>query len=125
MPCFVYPNAIESANTSPSVAPPPEAAVVCLVLSGNIIPSADTLPLTPIPPFEIMAPVIFDVEVVVLLATNIFEYTTLAPAIIPPTPVPVVILVAVKFTVVKFVETLMLFTLSVAIDLLKVKEECL
>ena len=61
-----YPNAIESANTSPIEAPA-VAAVVCLVLSGNIIPSADTLPLTPIPPLTVIAPVVFDVDTVVLV----------------------------------------------------------
>jgi hypothetical protein len=68
-----------------------------------------------------MAPVEFDVEVVVLLATNIFEYITFAPAMMPPTPEPVVIVVAVKVEVTKFVDTLMFFTLSVAIVLLNVK----
>ena len=38
-----------------------------------------------------MAPVEFDVEVVVLFATNTFEYITFAPTIIPPMPDPVVI----------------------------------
>ena len=53
--------AMESANTSPSGAPP-EAAVVCLVPSSKIIPLADTLPLTPIPPTTCIEPVAFDVD---------------------------------------------------------------
>ena len=59
------------------------------------MPSAVTLPLTPIPPLTVIAPVEFDVEVVVL--------------------------VAVKVEVTKDVDTLMFFTLSVAIVLLNVK----
>ena len=58
-----------------------------------------------------MAPVEFDVEVVVLLATNILEYITLAPEIIPPTPVPVVMVLATK-----------LFVVSVVFALSKVSE---
>ena len=60
------------------------------------------MPLTPKPPFEIMAPVVFDIEVVVLLATKIFEYTTFAPEITPPVPVPVVMLLTVKATLLAF-----------------------
>ena len=59
-----------------------------------------------------MAPVEFDIEVVVLLATNILEYITFAPEIIPPEPPPVII---------DYV--LMLFTLRVAIALLNVNAE--
>ena len=70
------------------------------------------MPLTPKPPFEIMAPVEFDIEVVVLLATNIFEYITFAPAIIPPAPAPVV----------NVVLTNKLVTLSCDVVLLNVRE---
>jgi hypothetical protein len=49
------------------VAPPAEAAVVCLVPSSKIIPLAETLPLTPMPPATIKAPVEFDVDAVVFV----------------------------------------------------------
>jgi len=87
-----YPNAIESANTSPIEAPA-VAAVVCLVLSGNIIPSADTLPLTPIPPATVIAPVVFDVDAVVfvtLIEVNVGAVlrTTAPVPVEVVTPVP-------------------------------------
>jgi len=88
-----YPNAIESANTSPRVAPPPEAAVVCLVPSSKIIPLAETLPLTPMPPETVIAPVVLDVDTVVfvtLIEVNVGAVlrTTAPVPVEVVTPVP-------------------------------------
>ncbi len=84
---------ISSANTSAIVAPPAEAAVVCLVPSSKIIPLAETLPLTPMPPATVIAPVVLEVDTVVfvtLIEVNVGAVlrTTAPVPVEVVTPVP-------------------------------------